>query len=226
MKSFHRWLSEDFGKVLFAPNRKDVAQPPEKNTPEEDAAWEAFQKHYIGGKDADLVRNLPKILAAMKRGEHKEFLEVPKKYKFAYRLMADLPISVMRNTFGITIDAKSGKRGVVRGGTYTNERNIVSSWTVDTAVMPALLKDFGSLYRRNKDSFHVLMVCDISRQRDSFIINPDKYHDVPQMAGQFSYQKEIISHKPIKVLKTVFCDKDEFGGSDSQILDWLISQAK
>ena len=32
MKSFAKWLSEDFGKVLIAPNRRDAPQPPEQNT--------------------------------------------------------------------------------------------------------------------------------------------------------------------------------------------------
>ena len=224
MKEFSQWLQEDFGKVMFAPSRGDVPQPPEPNTRAEEEAWQSFQKHYIGGKDADLVRNLPKILAAKKRGEHKEFLEVPSKYRYAYRLMADLPISVLKGTFGIAIDSKSGKRGITRGGTYTNSRNVVSSWTVDTAVLPKLLEDFGSLYRKNKDSYHVLMVAEVGRNRDAFIINPDKYESIPQMAGQFSYQRDIISVKPVKVLKTIFCDKDEFRGSDSTIIQWLMQQ--
>lgn len=225
IRGFLKFVKEDYGKVIFAPDRLDSPKPAEANTSDENAAWEAFQKHYIGGKDTELVRNLPKILAAKRRGEHREFLQVPSEYKYAYRLMADLPLTVLNGTFKIPINKRSGPRGVARGGVYTNDRNIVSSWTVDLAVLPKLIDDFGSLYRRNPDSYHVLVVAEIDKNRDAFIINPDKYHDVPKMAGQFSYQREIISVKPVKLLKTVFCDKDEFRGDDRTIVQWLMENA-
>lgn len=222
MKSIKRWLKEDYGKVLFAPERKDVPQPPERNTKDEEDAWEAFQKHYFGGRDAALVKQLPKLLAAQKAGKHAEILRVPKEYKYAYRLMSDLPADLIKSVFNISV---SGKRGIVRGGTYTNTRNIVSSWTVDLAALPKLVEDFGGkMYRRNKDSYHILVVADLERSRSSFFMNPDKYGDVPKLAGQFSYQREIISHKPVKILKTIFCDKDEFGGNDMVITQWLMEQ--
>jgi hypothetical protein len=222
MKDFRGWLREDYGKVLFAPERRDVPQPPERNTADENAAWEAFQRHYFGGRDAALVKELPKLLRAQAAGKHAEILRVPKRYKYAYRMMSDLPVDLMKSNFNISV---SGRRGIVRGGTYTNKRNIVSSWTVDLAALPKLLEDFGGkMYRRNKDSYHILVVADLERSRNSFFMNPDKYSDTPRLAGQFSYQREIISHKPVKMLKTVFCDKDEFGGNDRVITEWLMGE--
>jgi len=80
------------------------------------------------------------------------------------------------------------------------------------------------MYHKNKDSYHILVVADLERSRDSFLINPDKYADTPRLAGKFSYQREIISYKPVKMLKTVFCNKDEFGGDDRIITQWLMGQ--
>jgi hypothetical protein len=222
MKSLKRWLKEDYGKVLFAPERADVPQPAEENTKDEEDAWEAFQKHYFGGRDAALVNELPKLLAAKKAGNHADILRVPKLYNYAYRLMSDLPVDLMKSNFNILVE---GNKGIIRGGTYTNTKNIVSSWTVDLAALPKLIEDFGGkMYRKNKDSYHILVVADLERSRDSFLMNPDKYADTPRLAGKFSYQREIISYKPVKMLKTVFCNKDEFGGDDRIITQWLMGQ--
>jgi len=222
MKSLKRWIKEDYGKVLFAQQRTDVQQPAEDNTPDEDRVFDAFQKHYFGGRDAALVKELPDLIKAQKAGKHSEVLRVPKQYKYGYRLMADLPANILKSVFNLSVD---GDKGIVRGGVYTNERNIVSSWTVDTAVLPKIVDDFGGkLYRRNADSYHVLVIADLDRSRDSFFMNPDKYYDMPSMAGQFSYQREIISYKPVKLLKTIFCNKDEFDGNDRVITQWLIDQ--
>lgn len=222
MKSLKRWLKEDYGNILFAPERTDAVQPPEKNTKDEEDAWEAFQKHYFGGRDAALVKELPKLIAAQKAGKHADILRVPKSYKYAYRLMSDLPVDIMKSNFNISV---SGNRGIVRGGTYTNIRNVVSSWTVDLAALPKLVEDFGgNMYRRNKESYHILAIADLERSRNSFFMNPDKYTNIPRLAGQFSYQREIISYKPVKMLKTIFCNKDEFGGDDRIITQWLMDQ--
>lgn len=220
--SFSKWLGEDFGKVLFAPDRKDIPKPAEPNTSEEQAAWEAFKKHYIGGKDGDLIRALPDILAAKRQGKYREFLEVPSNYKYAFRLMSDMTVESCSAMLGVKINPAQ-RQGQVRGGTYTTNR-VVSSWTVEPGVMPRLLQDFGALYRKNKESYHVVLIAPLSSNRDGFIVNPDKYDDVPAMAGQFSYQKEIISVKPIKLERVIFCDKNEFNKNDKQIIDWLLGE--
>jgi hypothetical protein len=222
--SFSKWIREDFGKVLFAPDRKDVPKPAEPNTKDEQQAWEAFKKHYIGGKDGDLVRALPDILAAKRKGLYREFLEVPSTYKYAYRLMSDMTSELMSTAAGVVPDLSVSK-GQKRGGVYKPKPSSpVSSWTVEPAVVSRLLQDFGSLYRRNQNSYHILLVAQIAQNRDGFIINPDKYDDVPAMAGQFSYQREIISVKPIKLERVIYCDKDEFNKNDKQIIDWLLGQ--
>ena len=220
--SFSKWVREDFGKVLFAPDRRDVPAPAEPNTSDEQAAWEAFKQHYIGGKDGNLIRALPDILAAKRQGQHREFLEVPSKYKYAYRLMSDMTVESMSAALGVRVNPTQ-RQGQVRGGTYTTKR-VVSSWTVEPGVMPRLLQDFGALYRKNAASYHIVLIAPIASNKDGFIVNPDKYDDVPAMAGQFSYQKEIISVKPIKLERVIFCDKNEFNKNDKQIIDWLLGE--
>lgn len=222
--SFSKWIRENFGKVLFAPDRKDIAPPAEPNTRDEQEAWEAFKKHYIGGKDGDLVRALPDILAAKRKGLYREFLEVPSTYKYAYRLMSDMTVPLMQSALNIRVNP-SDRKGIVSGGKYVPRANTpVSSWTVEASVVPRLLQDFGSLYRKNAASYHVMLVAQIASNKDGFIINPDKYDDVPDMAGQFSYQREIISVKDIKLQRVIYCDKDEFNKNDKQIVDWLLRQ--
>jgi len=120
----------------------------------------------------------------------------------------------------------SMSRGTIRGGTYTAHRNAsdVSSWTVDASVITRLVDDFGQLYRKNPKSYHVLLVATTKKNPDGFLINPDEYEYAPTFAGQFSYQKEILSTGPIALEYTVYCDKDELGGDDRKIVSWLLSR--
>ena len=97
-------FGEDFGKVLFAPDRTDTPKPTEKNTSREQETWEAFKKHYIGGRDADLKKALPALLDAKRKGLYKEFLDVPSNYKYAYRLMADMTVDIAKKALGVTIN--------------------------------------------------------------------------------------------------------------------------
>lgn len=227
MQTFTRWLSEKYGNVLFAPQRKDTPRPAEPNTPPEDEAWEAFRAHYLGGRDAELIDNLPDILAAKRQNRYRDFLDVPMRYQFAYRLMADMPMDYMKTTFKFAPKTpQEQKRGIVSGGTYDAATRRISSWTVDVSVLPKLVEDFGALYRKQPQSYHILLVAKLADNRNAFLINPDKYQMAPDMAAQFSYQKEIISYAPVRVWKTVYCDKDEFNGNDAAIIKWLIEQAR
>lgn len=227
MKPFTQWLDEDYGKVLFAPDRTDVPSPPEPNTPPEDGAWEAFRSHYLGGRDGNLLANLPALLAAKQQKKYRDFLDVPSRYKFAYRLMADIPMEYMKSNFKFAPKTiAEHKRGILSGGVYDAALRRISSWTVDVSVLPKLVKDFGSLYRKHAHSYHILLIAKIANNPDAFLINPDMYRIAPDMAAQFSYQKEIISYAPVRVSKTVYCDKDEFNGNDTTIIEWLIKQSR
>lgn len=223
MKSYRQWMQEDYGQVLFAPQRTDTPSR-EPNTPEEDDAWDAFQQHYFGGNDQDLNALMPEILAAKQSGKYADFLNVPDKYPTAYRLMADVPEDVLLHMLAQPLG--SAPRGVIHGGTYRakNDPVNVSSWTVDPAVIIPLVDDFGTLYRRHPVSFHVILVADIGENREQFLINPDKYKAAPTLAGHFSYQKEILSTGVVALKRIIYCNKDEFDGSDRRIVKWLIQQ--
>lgn len=227
MLSFKYWLRENYGQTIFAPDRLDVTQPPEPNTPAEDEAWRAFRLHYMGGRDSNLIANLPEILAAKTQGKYKDFLDVPDHYKYAYRLMADVPVSVLIDSFGFSWNPKTPPvNGVITGGTYQSSLSRVSSWTVDVAALPQLVQDFGGLYRKHEHSYHLLFLARLDENTNAFLINPDKYEVTPELAGQFSYQKEIISYGPVQLYKTIYCDKDALGGTDAAVVDWLISQTR
>lgn len=227
MRRFLPWLHENYGEVLFAPNRLDVAQPPEPNTPSEEEAWKAFRAHYMGGRDANLIANLPEILIAKAKGKYQDFLNVPSHYTFAYRLMADVPVETLSSVFGFSIAAGHNPvNGILPRGIYESSINRVSSWTVELAALPQLVKDFRGLYRKHAHSYHLLLHAKLEENPNAFLINPDKYQVAPELAGQFSYQKEIISYAPVLLWKTIYCDKDAFNGNDDIIIEWLISQTR
>ena len=215
-------IKEDYGAVLFEPQRRTSKKAPEKNTKDEEELWNALQQHYFGGRDAALAKELPTLLASKKK--HDDVLSVPSKHEYAYRLLSDMTANDLMKLFRVKVGA-TGK-GTTSGGTYTNKKYGVSSWTVDLGIMPALLKDFGgTMYDRNTDAYHVMLVSKLGNNRDAFIMNPNAYHEIPTMAGQFSYQQEIISIDSVKIYKAVYCNKKEFGGDPVVILDWLTRMA-
>lgn len=213
----------DYGTIIFAPKRNDVTPPPERDTPQEEAAWEAFQKHYFGGKDEDLNRVVDEILAARDSGWYGGYLNVPTKYKRAYRVINDIPAAVAKKLIpSFPQDGRAS--GWASGGTYKPLRGRVNSWTVSTQIFRRLLRDFGGeFYARNPGAYHIVLVCDLNNHRKRFFMNPDRaYPTTPTLAGQFSYQREIISVDSVNMMGAAFCRHDEFGGDDEKILQKLI----
>ena len=216
----------DYGQIIFAPKRNDVAPPPERDTPEERKAWDAFQKHYFGGKDERLNTVVDEILAARDSGWYSGYLNVPPKYKRAYRVINDIPAEVAKKL--IPAFPQDGRAsGWISGGQYRPLRGRVNSWTVSTAIFSRLLRDFGgAFYARNPGAYHLILVCDLTQNRKRFFMNPDMaYPTTPKLAGQFSYQREIISVDNIPIMGTAYCRHDEFGGDDDKILRKLVSLA-
>ena len=215
----------DYGKVIFAPDRKDVPKPPEPNTPEEKLAWDAFQKHYFGGKDTDLNRLVDKIVNARDLGWYTDFLKVPSKYKLGYRIINDTPAHVIKNMIP-GFDSKKLK-GWVGGGNYKPHKLRINSWTVSKSIFFKLLKDFGGkFYRNNEEAYHVLFVVSVGKNKNNFFMNPDKYTKTPKLAGKFSYQKEIISIDSFSLVGASYCRTDEFNGNDTEILKYLLKNAR
>ena len=216
----------DYGQIIFAPNRKDAPKPPERDTPEEAAAWAAFQKHYFGGKDEQLNRLVDQVVAARDSGWYTDYLEVPRKYRRAYRIINDIPAAAARKLVpSFPLDGRVS--GWASGGVYKPHRGRVNSWTVDTAIMKKLLADFGgAFYRRNPGAYHMIFVADLNTKRKDFFMNPDVYTVTPRLAGEFSYQREIISVDSLSVMGVAFCRHDQFGGDDSKILQKLVEIAK
>jgi hypothetical protein len=216
----------DYGQIIFAPNRKDAPKPPERDTPEEAAAWAAFQKHYFGGKDEQLNRLVDQVIAARDSGWYSDYLEVPRKYRRAYRIINDIPAAAARKLVpSFPLDGRVS--GWASGGVYKPHRGRVNSWTVDTAIMKKLLADFGgAFYRRNSGAYHMIFVADLNTKRKDFFMNPDVYTVTPRLAGEFSYQREIISVDSLGVMGVAFCRHDQFGGDDSKILQKLVGIAK
>lgn len=216
----------DYGQIIFAPHRTDAPKPPERNTPEEAAAWDAFQKHYFGGKDDRLNALVDEVLTARDSGWYTDYLTVPKKYTRAYRIINDIPAAVAKKLIP-SFPQDGTEWGWVGGGRYSPHKGRINSWTVDTGIMPRLLRDFGgAFYRRNPGAYHMIFVCDLNQNRGGFFMNPDTaYENTPRLAGVFSYQREIISVDSLPLKGAAFCRHDEFGGDDAAILKKLIALA-
>ena len=214
----------DYGQIIFAPHRTDAPKPPERNTPEEKAAWAAFQKHYFGGKDEDLNRMVDEVVAARDSGWYGDYLRVPPKYKRGYRIINDIPADVIKTMIP---SFNSKDMGWCAGGVYKPYGTRINSWTVDTGMFDKLLRDFGgAFYARTAGAYHIIFVCDLNRTRERFFMNPDAYRRTPPLAGKFSYQREIISVDTVPVSGIAFCRHDEFGGDHKKILQKLVGIAK
>lgn len=215
----------DYGKTIFAPHRLGEPPPHEPNTPEEEAAWAAFQKHYFGGKDDSLNALVDDVLAARDSGWYGEYLTVPGKYRRAFRVINDIPAAVAKGL--VPSFPQDGKAwGWAAGGVYKPHKGRVNSWTVSTSIFKKLLKDFGgAFYRRNPGAYHLVLVVNLDAHRKRFFMNPDSYHISPKLAGEFSYQQEIISVDNIPLVGAAYCRHDEFGGDDSKILQKLLSMS-
>ena len=72
----------------------------------------------------------------------------------------------------------------------------------------------------------MVLVCNLSSIRDQFFMNPDVYHDTPHLAGEFSYQKEIISVDGFPLVGAAFVRHDGYGGDDKKILAKLVEIAR
>lgn len=188
---------DPLGEYVFAELRDDVPQPAEPNTPVEEELAQAYNKHYHG-RPGELQKWIDEILKL--QPDYPEFFEVPPEYTHAYRTIT-VPVSVMAQVLGreITDEDRDGTVHVSTSGMQPGSfkgKNFFS-WTVDPSIFLGLKKDWGSLFKtdwiRNKvgaSGFVAFLRASVGG--NTFFNNPVKMSKTG-LAGQFDYQREVIS---------------------------------
>lgn len=192
-------LSEqDFGEYLFGqelglPNKEN----PERNSPEENKLKNDLVAHYGGGMSS-LNKWIPKLTALNRKGMYKHILQVPKKYKYAYRQLSNVSTEQLTKILGYEPTDVEPNQVYYEDGVFLNpNRSPHQSWTVDFDIFKEMVfSDHNVGGKHKKDHYFVIVGAKVAD--NEFLLNPDA---TELFSGQYSYQKEIISVGPVT------CDK-------------------
>jgi hypothetical protein len=203
-----------YGEYLFGELRRDVS---ETNTKAEEALISVLRRHFKGGgdpfRDPPLSGDAAKMLKGVHdKGWYSDWLQVPKKYRYAYRIMDNISFrGLTKMEEGASPEqrefSEDGETNMTSGATYKPRgRGQASSWTVDTEAIEKMVRDWrfqSGGYREYPDSdTHIaIAVADLSRVRNSFLLNPDRIAQIG-LASDFTYQREVIGWGsfPIKLI--------------------------
>lgn len=142
------------------------------------------------------------ILHLKTQAKYKRYLEVPPKYKRAYRLLTDVFPQTMKKIVGR--EPKEDKAYTYKGGKYTpHEGRDHASWTVDKSMFARVKaegeKHTGLEFADTKckpGTYVVLLEVDLDAHRAQFAINPDTIFSVVSMKRADTFlksQREIVS---------------------------------
>jgi hypothetical protein len=202
-----------FGRYMFADQRADVPEPKEPNTPEENDLVDAFQKHFHG-RPEKLQGWVDKLLSL--RDEYPSFLRPPARAKRAFRTLT-VPENIMATIIGKkpTDEQHDGEVHIVQGGTMPGnfKGKTFFSWTLVPDIFYGLKKDWGSLFYTDwikrsvgQRGYVVFAAADVSS--NDFLLNPDKMKKTG-LAGEFTYQVEVLSVGEVKLAEVAFFYFDE-----------------
>ncbi len=204
---------DPLGEYVFASLRDDVPTPKEPDTPEEKQLAAAYNKHYHG-RPAELQGWINDILKL--QVDYPDFFEVPPRYPYAYRTIT-VPEPAMSQILGreMTDDDRDGEIHIEDSGTQPGSfkgKNFFS-WTVDPNIFFGLKKDWGSLFKtdwiRSKvgaSGFVAFLRAPVSE--NTFFNNPHKMSETG-LAGQFDYQREVISVDEVALDRITYFYFDE-----------------
>jgi len=195
--------SAPFGKELFGQELGRPKKDPETNTKDENELKRDVQRHYQGSME-DLSPWIPELVRLRDAGKYKNVLQVPSKYKYAYRAMGDIELGQLGQMMP---DSESSDRLYetsfepnklysVAGANYMESGKPHSSWTVEFEAIKKIYEDWGGFGFGQRTSFIVFLRAPI--KTNNFILNPDV---TGFLSKQYDYQREILS------IGDVSCDK-------------------
>lgn len=208
MKDLKSLLFEEgpHGEILFG----DEREMPERNTDDESELARKLLQHFNGHKSPKITQAMQHFLNLEKQGNYQDFLTVPSKYQYAYRVLFDVPRSTL---FEIVNDSKPekleyGEIGMSEAGMYFEIKEY-SSWTVDKKGLQAVAVNLG----RNTSRYSVVLEAQINGKGNNFVLNPDALIDTE--FDLYDDEREIIS------IGNVACDRVWYlqGGSFRDLID-------
>lgn len=184
-------LDKPFGKYLFGKERnKPTVQKKEPNTEEEKELAKDLFDHFHGDVE-QLNPWISKLDRLEREGLYKDVLSVPSKYKYAYRVMVDIPLNTLTAILGYepTDYEPNEVYEETEGGVFA-PRSIREhySWTVNHKTFAEMEKDWGGLLHRASNTFIVFLRAPIASNR--FLLNPK---ETASIAQEYAYQNEVIS---------------------------------
>jgi hypothetical protein len=161
--------------------------------------YDMFDEHYTGTSSD--YSQLPLVYYAMLLGHYSKYLQVPTRYKIAYRAMTSISRRHMSEFLKIPANSIPNS-GITNGGNYKPlNAGHGSSWTVKPQlfVSKAFLKNVG-IMPSNPDSYTVIMEANIHQVPPVFIGNPDK------LGGVYfdNSEKEVIGYDKIPLHRVAF----------------------
>jgi len=171
-----------------------------------EALSKAIAQHYNGHPLSDETASTLLQL----RSRYPELLEVPSTYRYAYRLMAHLPVEYL-HAHGIP---KPNVMGFVKGGTYHSKFPHVGCWTIDKEVFAedtdSVIDHLALRTEPGKAAglYGAVLVCPLRSQRDRFLFNPDTLPEAVN-ATRFSYQREVVSVMDVKLAGLAYFAMEE-----------------
>ena len=187
--------SDIFGKYLFGADRGLPTKKAAEADKEKEIDFKSdLEGHYFGSME-DLDPWISVIDKLEKSGKYTDFLSVPSKYKYAYRVMNDISLGTLTKMLGYK--PTQYKKGEIyeekKNINFTIDKRFHYSWTIDPRVFEKILKDWGNITVDNK-GFSIILRAPINAS-NRFLLNPNK---TQQYSGQYNYQREIISVGNIK----------------------------
>jgi len=178
-------LSEDLGQAdvygdyLFGEDRPDVF---EKDTHSEKTLLKKFKESFRTNSFPLSQDDIDSLDMLRRSGKYNDMLDVPMRYKKAWRLIGinskEHPeLSLGAEETHIASDNTSLTLPLTSfSGTV--------AWTVDPRAIERMITDFSW----SGHDVLVIFSCDLSSQRNKFMLNPDKFDSINP---EYAYQKEI-----------------------------------
>ena len=201
IKSYVRFVLQEaqddiYGEYLFGEERPDVF---EKDTPEEHEIAHSFESAFEGSMlDVDR-EDILRLLALRASGKYNDVLDVPQKFSRVWRVVeidseTNPQIALGTSTLNRPIAVSHKSFEMPMWNNYP-----VVSWTIGTKATKELILDEMS----NKNTV-VVFSCDLTTQRDKFILNPSK---MTKISDNYSWQAEVWQVQPVKVDVWAACNK-------------------
>lgn len=196
MRDLKKMLFEQpFGSVLFGDERELPKGKPEKNIPAETDLFHDLRR-YVDSNRSDHLERTVKVFDGLEgRGLYTDFLSVPKKYQYAYRILNAVSLATLKKILGY--EPTDMENGVFydepEGGMYYPKGKSFSSWTVDLGSLKELMEE----WEYDVKGYHIVLKAPIHSNGNRFLLNPDELYKIDSM-DMYKHEQEVLSIGPVQ----------------------------